>query len=154
MIDANAFGEWIVAKAAKLGAHTSAENLRVAREAVGVALARDGDEIHVSCLLAGAPGSIRVDERMTRTAVGVLFPKVAHVHTAPLFVPRPEPRAATPPSDDFERVERQRREGLQQRKIILVVIAVIVAIIAGTTLTVAMHEHEREPSRGKREMHH
>jgi len=154
MIDANAFGEWIVAKAAKRGAFESAENLRVAREAAEVALARDGDEIHVTCVLAGASGALHVDERMTRMAVGVLFPKVL-AHPEPLFVPRPEPKppAPEPPreSREFDRAERRRLD----RRIFAFVIALLVLAFVSVALGVIAHEREHEaPSRDKREMHH
>lgn len=162
MIDANAFGEWIVAKAAKQGAFESAENLRVAREAVEVALARDGDDIHVTCVLAGSSGGVRVDERMTRTAVGVLFPKVANAHPEPLFQPKPETRAPAPGRSrhdkELELDERRGAEARLERKIVAIVIAVIMAIVlAVTAITVAVNEREDEheaPTHDKREMHH
>jgi hypothetical protein len=159
MIDTDAFGEWIVAKAEKLGAFTSVENLRIAREAVEIALARDGDDIHVTCVLAGASGAIPIDERMTRTAVGVLFPKVTIAHPVHLFEPRPEPRPKAPPpraSDDYELEARRRSKRALDRKLFIVVLAVFALVFAGTAVAVALHEreHEEAPSRSKREMRH
>lgn len=153
MIDPNAFAEWIVAKAKKSGAFTSAENLRVARDAVEVALARDADEIHVLCVLAGSRGTVAIDERMTRMAVGVLFPKVLE-HPTPLFELRPEPPPPPPPEPiDYERIERERRKRVMRRRVIFIVGAILVATcVSGITVLI---ETEREaPSSGKHEMRH
>jgi hypothetical protein len=158
MIDTDAFGEWIVAKAAKNGAFQSSENLRIAREAAQNAVARDGDDIHVACVLAGTSGAVHVDERMTRTAVIVLFPKVAVAHPVPLFVPRDEKPPAPAPShdsEDYERIERRRRQARRERYVLVLVAVVVGLVLAAAIVGGALKEHEHEePSPAKREMRH
>jgi hypothetical protein len=156
VIDAGQFGEWIVAKAEKLGAFTSVENLRIACEAVEIALARDGDEIHVTCVLHGASGTVPIDERMTRTAAGVLFPKVTG-HRVPMFEPRPEPKPEGPPRVfvDYERIQRERRERLLRRNIVVIAGAIVLAFaISGVAFALLTHGDHDTHSGGKRETHH
>jgi hypothetical protein len=157
MIDTHAFAEWIVAKAAKQGAFTSEENLRVAREAAEVALGRDGDEVHVTCVLAGSSGTVAIDERMTRMAIEVLFPKVAIAHPVPLFDPKPErpPKIETPREPvDYEAIERERREVIRTRRVLYAVIALAVLVIAALVSVITFANRDEHDSHGKRETHH
>ncbi len=112
MIDIDAFAEWVVAKAQKHGVALDEQNLRHARDALERALSRDGDDIHVAFTLSGVAGPVQIEERMTRTAVEVLFPKVEHHEREPAYAPARAPKPAAPakkPRHERRRRRRRRR---------------------------------------------
>jgi hypothetical protein len=156
MIDPKAFAEWLLAKAEMKGARITADNLDEVRATVDRALAKDGDEIHIACVLRGKKGDVELDERMTRTAVEVLFPKVAMSHPLPgldLREEKPEPPRAetfeTPRTRDDDRRELQR----DQRRALFVVFAIMFLICAGFVVSFVIREtrHESPARHEKRE---
>ena len=156
MIDPNAFAEWIVAKAKRHGASVTEESLRVARDAVERALAPGGDDVHVTCTLAGEAGPVQIDERMTRTAVEVLFPKVAMSDPPPpLVVPeeprKPKPKPIPPP------VEEERTDAAKALRIAVIVAVLVVCAVSALALAAHFEnneDHHPSDTHEKREARH
>ena len=153
MIDTSAFAEWLVAKAEKRGATLDDANIRVAREAAEAALARDGDDVHVACTLAGAEGPVQIDECMTRTAIEVLFPKVERHGPERTYEPtRAQKRTV--------RVEKPRREeGLPAAKgppwsLVIALALLVVGFAIAFLVEHASKERPEAPAHDKREMRH
>ena len=155
-IDIDAFAEWIVAKAQKHGAALDEQNLRHARDAAERALSRDGDDIHVACTLSGAAGPVQIEERMTRTAVEVLFPKVEHHEREPAYSPTRAPKPIT-------RAEKPRREEKEKEEeapkgppwsLVFALVAIVVFLVLTLLVEREKHRHESPSDDDKHEMHH
>jgi hypothetical protein len=155
VIDANAFAEWLVAKAAKRGAAVTDDNMRVAREAIELALARGGDDVHVACALAGAAGPVQIDEHMTHTAAETLFPKVAMSHPLPPMITREEKREAAPVLElELPRVERPDPAKTQRVAVVIAMIALVCACAIGLASYLAKDHDHHAGEHEKREMRH
>lgn len=155
MIDIDAFAEWVVAKAGKRGVALDEQNLRHARDAVERALSHDGDDVHVALTLSGSAGPVQIEERMTRMAVEVLFPKVEHHAHEPAYKPTPAPKHVERPRR--EEKEKEKEEAAAKGPPWSLVFA-LVAIVAFLLLTLFVerekHRHESPSDDDKHEMHH
>ncbi|HEX4515253.1 MAG TPA: hypothetical protein VH054_17020 [Polyangiaceae bacterium] len=157
MVDAGAFSEWILAKAEKQHGVASwdAKNIELVRRAVEAALQVDGEEIHVECTLDGDAGPIRIDERMTRSALGVLFAQV-HVPAKKSTAARvKEVEVAPEPAPDSGSVREKERDARIARNVVIVIGLVVAGIVASSVAWMVEHDerHERHETHDKREMH-
>ena len=160
MIDAGSFTEWILAKAEKEHGVVSsdAKNIEQVRGIVEMALLMDEEEVHVECTLAGRSGPVQIEERLTRSALEVLFAQVhvpAHRSTVREKVAQSEAQLVEPPPDSWS--ARQKARDARIARNVFIVVGLVFAGIIGSCITWAIeHDHHRnEPhdSHDKREMH-